>query len=267
MITRLLKDTAEQDFFNFEHYSETHATLVTVYKRKELFSKFQRLYELHYALYNMVISIMNNAKDPHLLTAVSFIQESLVSSIDLINLEHFKSAKKEYRSLIESIFRLALACSRSRIYEDRKKQHLYKSTDILSALLSKLDTHKIGSLTHFTVDYYSNTILKSDVTKLNEYYSEFSNVTHTNNVHETNFVLNLESMSYGKSAYIQKDLDSFVELLGLCLSVSYFSIINYYGAEILHQQDFYFILKLMHNKKFEEHFIEISRVMGQRFIS
>ncbi len=107
-------------------------------------------------------------------------RNNLIISFDLINFNYITSSKQIIRSAIESFFRLTLALEHVIYYNKRVKAKIYDVDEVLRDLKSLQDSHKVGKLTSYTVNYFDTKSVGIIYNNLNEIYSNLSSSVHVN---------------------------------------------------------------------------------------
>ncbi|MFT8425693.1 MAG: hypothetical protein ABF630_09550 [Liquorilactobacillus sp.] len=255
----MIKDKIPKDYNLFKNILSNRPYLTTNKYYEEYFKK---IYALHFFLYNL-LSTTNETTDSFV-KYINLAKRDVVISLDLLNCEHFESAKRNYRSVIESLFRVLCYSIKRHIYIERKKKNIYNSSDQLKRLQSMLDTHKVSKLTYGISEELVNSVIKDDVKKLNSLYSEFSNIVHTSDT-SSQVSTDLNTSIHHESSVIKENLDCIFEVLTYSILVSYFSILLFSQTEVLSQQDFYYFVHLVDGTVREDHIINISKNYNENF--
>ncbi|WP_421383367.1 hypothetical protein ACOJQI_02880 [Bacillus salacetis] len=171
-----IKPSWQQDFEHYEKLLSERDLFTNTDLRDELVKIYKKIF-----LYTTFTSPVTNLdKRSKVENFFNECKNNLIISYDLANVNYINASKQILRSAIESFFRLSLAISRYIEYKENKKQGLFSVTESLRELKSMQDTHKIGRLTRFVIDYYSGTPVEGLYCCLYELYSNFSSIVHVN---------------------------------------------------------------------------------------
>ncbi|UAT31318.1 hypothetical protein K7T73_03530 [Bacillus badius] len=161
-------------------------------------------------------------------------RNNLIISFDLMNFNYITSSKQIIRSSIESFFRLTLSLEQLVYYSERIRNQIYSVDDTLRALKSLQESHKVGKLTSYTVNYFNSKSVRSIYERLNEIYSVLSSSVHVNKA---------EHFTPHKylSDYNQYEQEAFDNCLSILEEVSELIIqALYYFSYLLEDKGFYF---------------------------
>lgn len=244
MIINNIQKRILKDFKKFIAFSKSHKNIVDATTNE---ATFKDLYTISYLLYNILdIDVEKlNCSSNELKRYRSYSQElkqNLLNSIDLVNFKHFTSAQKEYRSLIESAFRLLLFCTKVSIYNKRKEDHIFSVNQSLADIQSKMDTHKIGSFTNFMVTFFKGWPIADNIIHLNKLYSTYSSVLHTNTVHKDNMSTTLQDITNPSTSETKSELIKIIQLLIEIVIIVTFGLHIVLQADVFGQQDFYLLI-------------------------
>ncbi|WP_201714677.1 hypothetical protein [Rossellomorea arthrocnemi] len=147
-------------------------------------------------------------------------KNNLIISYDLTNINYINASKQILRSAIESFFRFSLAISRYIEYKENKKNRIFSVTESLRELKSMQDTHKVGRLTRFVLDYYECTPVKSVYMNLYTLYSDFSSIVHVNtkdnftpHKYLSDYILLDEDMIHVHLSHIEVVINSIIQVI------------------------------------------------------
>lgn len=256
MIINNIQERILEDFEKFVVFSKSHKNIVDTTDSKDV---FKDLYTISYLLYNILnIDVKElNCSSNEIKRYISYSQElkqNLLNSIDLINFRHFKSAQKEYRTLIESAFRLLLLCTKISIYNKRKEVHIFSANQSLADIQSKMDTHKIGSFTNFMVTFFKEWPISDDIIYLNKLYSAYSSILHTNTIHKDNMSTTLQEITNPSTSETKSELTKAIQLLIEIILIVTFGLHTVLQANVFGQQDFYLLINI--SQKYKETQVE-----------
>lgn len=234
LLILMIKDNYKKDFTLFSKFEKN---------RKDLISnpKFRRIYEISYIIYNL---LPYSKLDSELNNYSNLVKRDLVSAIDLINLQHFESSKRDLRSMIESIFRLICYVFKGYIYLKRKERKIYGHSSQIFSIRSALNTYKIGKLTTLIDKLFKNSIIYNDIRPLLDYYTSFSNTVHTNSKEDI-FHNDLSTLTTHTNDEFDDFSDDVLSLLIHTIGIIYFSNLIYFSKDLLSQQDFYYINRIL----------------------
>lgn len=240
-----LKEEIQKDFSDLSKFSNQIVPLTSA--KGPIKKDFEGLYSLTFLIYNFPGHIAHqfyNYKifnEKHYIRSISYLQRDLVNAIYSINLRQFNVAKVIYRSVIETVFRISLMIMHQEIYLNDLSKGIYKATPIQRELRSNIDTHKIGRLTHFTVSFFSTSPISQIVIQLNQKYSDFSEITHTNDFESKTVLTVLNTITNVNESKIFDDLGEYNILLEDCFSVLYYAAIRLTKGEVI-SRDAYALL-------------------------
>lgn len=242
----MIRDNYKQDFALFSKFEK---------ERKDLISnpKFKKIYEISYIIYNL---LPYAELDPELNHYSNLIKRDLVSAIDLINLQHFESSKRDLRSMMESIFRLIGYVFKEYIYLKRKEKKLYGSSSQISSIRSALDTYKIGRLTILIDNLFQNNIIYNDIKPLLDCYTSFSDTVHTNSKEDI-FHKDLSTLTTHTNDEFDNFSEDVLSVLVHTISIIYFSKLIYFSKDSLSQQDFYYINRILREYICKDYLIKL----------
>ncbi|WP_282035156.1 hypothetical protein [Metabacillus indicus] len=164
---------------DFEHYEKLLSERV-FFTKTELRERLVIIYKKIYLYTTLTNSITELDSRSNIENFFNECKNNLIISYDLANVNYINASKQILRTAIESFFRLSLAISRYIEYKENKKKGIFSVTESLRDLKSMQDTHKVGRLTRFVIDYYEGTPVKSLFTNLYNLYSDFSSIVHVN---------------------------------------------------------------------------------------
>lgn len=231
----MIKDDYKKDLVLFKKFEKERKPLINN-------PKFEEIYEVSYIIYNLLPS---SKLDPELNNYSNLIKRDLVSAIDLINLQHFESSKRDLRSMIETVFRLIGYIFKGYIYLKRKERKIYGSSCQIYSIRSALDTHRIGKLTKLIEKLFKDNIIYSDIKPLLDYYSSFSNTVHTNNAKENIFHNDLTTLTTHTSNEFENFSKDVLSVLIHTIGIIYFSRLILFSNDSLSQQNFYYINRIL----------------------
>lgn len=234
LLILMIKDNYKKDFTLFSKFEKN---------RKDLISNpnFRRIYEISYIIYNL---LPYSKLDSELNNYSNLVKRDLVSAIDLINLQHFESSKRDLRSMMESVFRLIAYVIKGYIYLKRKERKIYGHSSQISSIRSALDTYKIGKLTILIDKLFKNNIIYNDIKPLLSYYTSFSNTVHTNSKEDI-FHNDLSTLTTHENDEIDDFSDDVLSVLTHIIGIIYFANLIYFSEDSLTQQDFYYINSIL----------------------
>lgn len=242
----MIRDNYKKDFALFIKFEKN---------RRDLSSnpQFEKIYELSYIIYNI---LPYSKLDSALNNYSNLVKRDLVSAIDLINLQHFESAKRDLRSMMESIFRLIGYVLKTYIYLKRKKRKIYGHSSQISNIRSALDTYKIGKLTTLINKLFKNNIIYNDIKPLLKYYTSFSNTVHTN-AKENIFHNDLSTLTTHTNNEFSDFSNDVLLVLVHTIGISYFCNLLYFSKDSLSQQDFYYVNSILGEYICENYLIKL----------
>lgn len=245
----------------FKTFSDSRKTIVNSTNTK-LLESFKQLYLFSNLLYRLLnFSPVSSTLHPNDITKenklILSIQENIVYATDLVNLKQFNSASNNYRSIIESTFRLLLLTEDCMIKSKIAKTHHYSKNENQKKLKRLIDTHKVGRLTSFTSEYFKDHIIGSEVLYLNSLYSEFSKTIHTD-LEKDSPILYLMALEKQKDELILEKLHLFSDSLMSITIVIYYSLNHFFDTQSLSTQEFAFITHIYKSNPFEDKLQKIS---------
>lgn len=239
----------KQDCIKFKKYIRNQKYIDRFEESSKL---FDRLYYLSFCLYNL-LPVKSNKR---ITIYCNYMKRDLISALNLTYTNNFESAKRDYRTVIETAFRLISYSLKEYIFSVRKANKVYSSSLQLQKLRKILDTHKIGKLTSSLEKNFKNTVLFDDIDFLNEKYSKFSAITHNNDMdaEESNNLLLIKEHSKDESVNF---LNEIIVLMDHLIVVIYYSV-SLQNKVNLSRQDFYFLVKMLQPEISEEHLTTIA---------
>ncbi|MGG4042135.1 hypothetical protein [Bacillus smithii] len=219
----ILHRNIERDYNLYKSY---------VIDRKYLFQsslekKLKDVFSFLYMFTLMVDDILNLELDNEIKNYISEVKADLIVSLDLANINYLKGSKQILRSSIEEFFRFCLSIQRKKEYELNKRKGIYTADDSLKKLRSNIDTHKVGKMTHFTCEKFSQTPIESPIKNLVDLYSELSSFVHVNkteNLTAKNFLNEFKEIDQEKSSKFLSIYSQTVDLMTVITIYFY----NYY---------------------------------------
>lgn len=242
----MIKDEYKKDLEAFEKFKRSRVYLSNS-------PQFKKIYELSYIIYNL---LPYASSDSELCRYSNLIKRDLVSSIDLIDMQHFESAKRDLRSMIETVFRLIAYTLKGYIYTKRKEKKIYGSSSQIHNIRSALDTHKIWKLTSLIKDLFEKTIIYPNVKSLLDLYTSFSDTIHTNTQPKMlhNDLVSLTKHTNNEFKLFSEDI---LLLLSNTIVIIYFSRLIYFSRDLLIQQNFYYINRTLNTYISKDFLIKI----------
>ncbi|EAD0080785.1 hypothetical protein NB59_14800 [Listeria monocytogenes] len=166
----------DNDYKEYISYTENRTSVTNSGFENEI----KELYELLYLFSSVIYVYKDLDTKSNMWNFISETKNDLIICFDLLNINYHTASKKILRSSIESFFRFSLCLARYNEYKENKKNGIFHATDSLKQLKSMIDTHKVGKMTFFTLDYFSNTEINQKYTKLINSYSDLSGNVHVN---------------------------------------------------------------------------------------
>ncbi|MDU1487947.1 hypothetical protein [Ligilactobacillus animalis] len=246
----MIRNNGLEDYNQFKTFSSKQPTMTEGNHE----STFKELYLNHYFLYNLLSQYENSSSDLRRFSSIA--KRDLISALDLINMNHFESAYKDYRSFIESCLRIVAATFRGYVIDQRHSKGIYSSSTQLKKIRSLIDTNSVGKFTSWIIEAFSNSIINEDLLQINKLYSYFSGYVHTNNISHT-VSSDLASLTTHSSDTTLGVLNNIKKLIAFCTSIIYFST-RLSLTYKLGQQDFYFMVSFLKDFIPEEHIIDIN---------
>lgn len=171
-----IKKNWERDFDSYELFLTERGYFTNTDLRSYFTKIYQKIY-LYTTLTNAICDLDKRSKIQHFFFEC---KNNMIISFDLANLNYINASKQILRSCIESLFRLSLGISRYIEYRENKKKGIYVATESLKNLKNMQDSHKVGKLTHFVIDYFSETPVNENMKQLYDLYSTLSGAVHVN---------------------------------------------------------------------------------------
>lgn len=245
----------------FKNFSDSRETITNSTNNK-LLGAFKQLYLLSDSLYRLLnFSPISSERNQHDITKenklISAIQENIVYATDLVNLKQFNSASNNYRSIIESTFRLLLLTEKCMIEAKILNTHHYSKDESQKKIKRLIDTHKVGKLTSFTSEYFKDYIVGTEVLYLNSLYSEFSKTIHTD-LETKSSILYLMALEQQQDELILDKLHLFSDSLKNIIIVIYYSLNHFFNTQSLSSQEFAFITQIYRAVPFQNKLQNIS---------
>lgn len=250
-------------YTEFESFSNSRETIINS-KNTALLESFKQLYLLSDSLYKLLqfspltsTRCQNDiSKEEKLIQA---IQENLVYAMDLVNLKQFNSASNNYRSIIESTFRLLLLSEHSIINSKIHTTKCYSKDGNQKKIKGLIDTQKVGRLTSFVKEYFSEYEISTEISYLNDLYSDFSKTIHTN-LGAKNSILYLMALDQQQDDLILEKLHLFSDSLKSITIVIYYSLNSFFSTQSLSSQEFAFLTQIYSESSFEQKLQKISAI-------
>lgn len=176
IIANEISEPWERDFNQYLQFVSNRSLYTDSFNLDKLKSVYKKIF-IYTTLSNKIESLRTRG---NLKYFYNECRNNLIISYDLLNFNYISSSKQILRSAIESYFRLSLALEQINYYDLRKKNGMYTVDDKLRDLKSLQDSHKVGKLTAFLVDYYRNSCVYKIFNRLNELYSNLSGNVHVN---------------------------------------------------------------------------------------
>lgn len=166
--------------------------------------------------------------------------ESLLKTIDLINIKHFKDADKCFRSLIEAYFKYSLEVKRHQIYIDNKSKGIFKANEEMIKLKSVSTSQKIGKLTSFTKSYLQGEF--PGIENLYNFYGDLSGSVHISMEYtEPIYLLQYENI---KCKEIYENINKYKEILFIIIMDVIEKLEDIYNTKIINREDYAYLKKL-----------------------
>lgn len=246
----MIRDNGVEDYNHFKAFSSKQPTIIEGDREPT----FKEVYLNHYFLYNLLSYYEESSSDLKKFSSIA--KRDLISALNLINMNQFESAYKDYRSFIESCLRVVATTFREYVVKQRRSKNNYSSSDQLKTIRSLIDTNSVGKFTNWIMEEFSDSVIKEDLLQINKLYSLFSNYVHTNNITHT-VSSDLESLTTHSSDSISDVLNMVKKLIAFCTSIIYFSTCLSSICE-LSQQDFYWMTSSLEDFIPEQHILDIS---------
>ncbi|MCA6741442.1 hypothetical protein [Enterococcus durans] len=209
----------ESDYVDYIKYTENRISLSTSGFENEI----KELYDLLYLFSSNIDIYQDLDKKSFMWEYISETKNDLIISFDLLNINYLTASKRILRSAIESFFRFSLCFSRFKEYSQNKENNIYNVTDNLKELKSMTDTHKVGKMTFYTKNYFSNTIINKQVDGLYNKYSSLSSSVHVNSKTSFSPQRFLNEYSSVKNEDVSKNIKIYRDILiDMLLSLYYF---------------------------------------------
>ncbi|MGE6833653.1 hypothetical protein ACQKGA_28275 [Priestia megaterium] len=171
-----IKYNWQVDFEHYEKLLKEREFFTSTTLRENLLMIYKKIY-LYTTFTNPITELDSRSKIENFFNEC---KNNLIVSYDLANVNYINASKQILRSAIESFFRLSLAISRYIEYRENKKKGLYSVTTSLRELKSMQDSHKVGALTRYVIDYFEGSPVEGLYLNLYSLYSELSGVVHVN---------------------------------------------------------------------------------------
>ncbi|MFH7820564.1 hypothetical protein [Neobacillus thermocopriae] len=175
----MFEDIKPSWLLDFEHYEKLLSERIYFTKTKSR-ERLLVIYKKIYLYTTLTNSIDKLDRRSNIHNFFNECKNNLIISFDLANVNYISASKQILRSAIESFFRFSLAISRYIEYKKNKKNGVFSVTESLRSLKSMQDTHKVGRMTKFVLDYFERTPVKSLYSDLYNLYSNLSSIVHVN---------------------------------------------------------------------------------------
>ncbi|EUJ26925.1 PE PGRS family protein [Listeria floridensis FSL S10-1187] len=228
----------DNDYNEYIIYTENRTSISSSGFKKEI----KELYELLYIFSSVIFLYKDLDINSKIWNFISETKNDLIICFDLLNMNYHTASKKILRSSIESFLRFSLCVARYYEYKDNKANNIFRATDSLKQLKAMVDTHKVGKMTFFTQNYFSNTGISKNYLSLINKYRDLSGNVHVN----SNEIFTPHRFL---SSYSTVDIDEVTSnineqkevLINILLCLYYFDL-------MLKKESFskYFLLKLEH---------------------
>lgn len=166
----------ENDFKEYISYTEKRPHL----NQSNLTMDLKNYYELLFIFSNVIYIFRDLDNKSNMWDFICETKNDLIICFDLLNMNYHTASKKILRSSIESFFRFSLSLARYEEYKENREQQIFSATDSLRNLKSMVATHKVGKMTTFTLEYFSETEVANSFVSLNRIYSSLSGNVHVN---------------------------------------------------------------------------------------
>lgn len=217
----------ENDYKEYIRYTENRMNVTNSGFENEV----KNLYELLYIFSNVIYVYKDLDTKSNMWNFISETKNDLIICFDLLNINYHTASKKILRSSIESFFRFSLCLARYNEYKENKELGIFQATDSLKQLKAMVDTHKVGKMTFFTLEYFSNTGINQKYADLINKYSDLSGNVHVNSKEvftPHRFLSNYSTIDKNEvSINIKGQTEVLVDML-LCLY--YFDLSNEIGT-------------------------------------
>ena len=241
----MIKGNLDSDFNLFREFKKQRNYLIDV-------PQFKEIYALSYIIYNLTPTI---EFDTRLAKYSKLMRRDLTSAIDLIDLQHFESVRRDLRSMIETSFRIIGYSVKQFIYHKRIANKIYTPSSQIKNIKQAIDTHKIGKLTNTINDLFKDNIIYSNIDFLLSCYTSYSNVVHTNSL-ESTFHTDLKSLTNHTNKEYETFLNEILLLLSHTIIVIYSSLLALDIQNQISQQDFYYISSKLNKHIEKDHLIQ-----------
>ncbi|MCU5461182.1 hypothetical protein OCA96_16130 [Bacillus cereus] len=171
-----IKPNWQLDFEHYEKLLRERELFTSTDFREKLIIIYKKIY-LYTTFTNSITELDSRSKIENFFNEC---KNNLIISYDLANVNYINASKQILRSAIESFFRLSLAISKYIEYRENKKNRIFSVTTSLRDLKSMQDSHKVGVLTRYVIDYYKDTPVENLYLNLYTLYSELSGIVHVN---------------------------------------------------------------------------------------
>lgn len=166
----------DNDFKEYIRYTENRVSVTNSGFKNDI----KELYELLYIFSSVIYVYENMDIKSNMWNFISETKNDLIICFDLLNMNYQSASKKILRSSIESFFRFSLCLAKHIEYENNKKDGVFHVTETLTKLKSMIDTHRVGKMTFFTQEYFSDMKIEQQYTNLISTYSRLSGNVHVN---------------------------------------------------------------------------------------
>lgn len=174
-----LKEYWERDYEAYKLFLDNR---IYLYSQDKYISDFEEIYQKIY-IYTTLSNKIYKIKTRDKLQDFFFsCKNSLIIALDLTNINYINASKQILRSSIEAFFRLSLSFSHYIEYRENKKRKIFNTTDSLKELKSMQYNHKVGKMTMFVKQYFSETPVSILFDKLYNLYSSLSSAVHVNDI-------------------------------------------------------------------------------------
>ncbi|PSA88913.1 hypothetical protein C6371_18420 [Bacillus atrophaeus] len=171
-----IKPNWQLDFEHYEKLLKEREFFTSTELRERFIIIYKKIY-LYTTLTNSITALDSRSKIENFFNEC---KNNLIISYDLSNVNYINASKQILRSAIESFFRLSLAISKYIEYKENKKNGIFSATTSLLNLKRMQDSHKVGALTRYVINYYKDTPVENLYLDLYSLYSDLSGVVHVN---------------------------------------------------------------------------------------
>lgn len=212
----------KSDIESYKEYSKSKADLIV---DKRYTTELESLYGVMYTLVDVLKSYECIDNRVPIKEYLSKIKSSVIIAFDLLNENYLQASGLQLRSGIEAFFRSILLVERHYVYLNNVRQRIFGVTEELRTLKSKATAQKIGRLTVFVVNHYTQTSVVKSLEELNDMYSIFSGYSHNDlntGISPRSFLVDYSTINYDET-------DNFIEdfkkvLINFLVILYYFDV-------------------------------------------